>query len=156
MVDIPTLSIVIAAASVVVASIFAVLQLRHLVKTRQTDLVMRLYSTWGSDRLQEAREEIMTREFKDYDDAVKKYGAWSKEVFEVGLFFEGIGILLHRKLVDIELVDDLFSFAIKSVWEKLKPITEGSRKKFNRPQIFEWFEYLYNELQKRQRGVKSG
>jgi hypothetical protein len=155
MVDIPTLSAVVAAISVVIGVILTVLELRNLVKTRQTDLVMRLYSTWGSERLQEAREEIMTREFRDYDDAVQKYGAWSKEVFEVGLFFEGIGILLHRKLVDIGLVDDLFSFAIKSVWEKLKPITEGSRKKFKHPQIFEWFEHLYNEMQKRESKMKA-
>jgi len=155
MVDVQTVSIAIASASVFIAAVYYILQLRHQAKMRQTDLVMRLYSTWGGERLQDAREEIMTREFKDYDDAVKKYGAWSKEVFEVGLFFEGIGILLHRKLVDIGLVDDLFSFAIKSVWEKLKPITEGSRKKFNRPQIFEWFEYLYNELQKREGKMKA-
>jgi hypothetical protein len=150
MVDIQTVSIIIASAGVFIAAIYYILQIRHQTKTRQADLFMRLYLTWTGERLQGAREEIMTREFKDYDDAVKKYGSWSKEVFEVALFLEGIGVLLHRKLIDIGLVDDLFCFAVKSLWEKLKPITEGYRKELNRPRIFEWFEYLYNELQKRE------
>jgi hypothetical protein len=77
------------------------------------------------------------------------------------LFFEGVGILLYRKLIDIELVDDLFSIAIKQMWEKVKPIVEGVRKERNLPQYWEYFEYLYNEMQKRERklqqkSVKSG
>jgi hypothetical protein len=31
------------------------------------------------------------------------------------------------------------------------------RKQVNNPQIYEWFEYLYNEMKKReQKGVKNG
>jgi hypothetical protein len=42
-----------------------------------------------------------------YHDYQKKYG-WA-EALEVGTFFEGIGILLKRKLIDTELVDDMFT-----------------------------------------------
>jgi hypothetical protein len=39
----------------------------------------------------------------------------------------------------------------------MKPLTEIFRKQLGRPSIFEWFEYLYNEMKKReQRGVKNG
>lgn len=53
---------ILAAIGVLVGVIFAVLELRNLVKTRQTDLVVRLYSTFGSKELQEAWEKIKTRE----------------------------------------------------------------------------------------------
>ena len=152
MVDIQTVSIVIASASVVAGIIYYSLQIRHQTKTRQTDLVMRLYSTYGSMEFQEARENVMSREFKDLHDYQKKYGF--KETAEVGIFFEGLGVLLKRKLVDISLVDDLFSSGIKNTWEKMKPFTEASRKRFNQPQILEWFEYLYNEMQKREQTLK--
>jgi len=155
MIDISTLSGLVASISVVIGVIFAVLQLRDLVKTRQTDLVMRLYSAYGSREFQEAWVETLRLEFKDYKDFLKKYGATSEKpaytsVNMVASFFEGIGILLRRKLVDISLVDDLFSSDIIITWHKMKPIVEGWRKQFNRPQISEWFEYLNNEMTKRE------
>jgi len=155
MVDVQTVSILVAAASVVVGVVLAVLQLRDLVKTRQTDLVMRLYSTFGSREFQEAWVETLRLEFKDYHDYLNKYGATSGKpaytsVNMIASFFEGMGILLHRKLVDIALVDDLSSTDIILTWHKMKPIVDGWRKHFNRPQMSEWFEYLYNEMQKRE------
>jgi hypothetical protein len=148
MVDIQTVSIAIASAGILVAAIYYVLQIRHQARMRQTDLVMRLYSTYGSMEFQEARERIMSREFKDLDDYIKEYG--SKEISVVGLFFEGIGVLLKRKNVDISMIDDLLGVATKSTWEKMKILTEEYRKRYNQPKIFEWFEYLYNEIQKRE------
>ena len=154
-IDISTLSVVVAAASVLVGVIFAVMQLRDFVRTRQTDLVMRLYSAYGSREFQEAWVETLRLEFKDYNDYLRKYGATSEKpvytsVNMVAAFFEGIGILLRRKLVNMDLVDDLFSSDIIITWQKMKPIVDGWRKHFNRPQISEWFEYLYNEMKRRE------
>jgi len=155
MLDIPSISATVAALGVIVGVVFAMLQLRDLVKTRQTDLVMRLYSTFGSREFQEAWVETLRMEFKDYHEYLKKYGAASEKptytsVNMVASFFEGMGILLRRKLIDITLVDDLQSTDIILTWHKMKPIVEGWRKHFNRPQMSEWFEYLYNEMQKRE------
>jgi len=147
MVDVQTFSIAVAAASVVAGVIYYSFQIRHQTKIRQTDLVMRLYSTRASREFQEAWKKVMAAEFKDYQD-YKKWYDWS-DFIEVGIFFEGIGILLHKRLIEIKLVDDLFSYIIKSTWEKMKQVVEAVRKYNNAPQIFEWFEYLYNEMQKK-------
>jgi len=162
MLDIPSISAVVAAIGVLVGVVFAILQLRDLVKTRQTDLVMRLYSTFGSRDFQEAWITGSTWEFKDYPDFLQKYGRHPKIGIEtwvlfnsVATFFEGIGVLLYRKLIDIELVDDLLSSPIKLAWESMKPIVEGSREQWKRPQIWEWFEYLYNEMQKREQQLQQ-
>ena len=72
---------------------------------------------------------------------------------EGGLFSEGVGVLLHRKLVDISLVDDLFSGPIKMAWE-MKPITDDTRKQLSQPQYAEWAEYLYNEMPKREQRLQ--
>ena len=97
----------------------------------------------------------MAKEFKDYHNYEKWY-EWS-DFIEVGLFFEGVGILLNRKLIDIGLVDDLHSYIVKTTWEKIKRVVEDVRKHNNAPQIYEWFEYLYNEMQKReqQKAIKT-
>ena len=153
MVDIQTVSIVIASASVVAGVIYYALEIRHQNKMRQTDLVMKLYSQFNSLEFQKMWYEVLNREAKDHYDYIKKYGA--TEVTAVGMFFEGIGILLKRKLIDIELVDDMFTMPIKDTWLKIKDITFEVRKIRNRPTILEWFEYLYNEMQKREQKLQQ-
>ena len=148
MVDIQTLSIVIASASVVAGVIYYALQIRHQNKMRQTDLVMKLYSQFNSFKFQKAWHEILKREAKDYYDYEKKYGF--AEYTAIDIFFEGIGILLKRKLIGIELVDDMFTTPIKWTWEKMKEITLEWRKVRNQPEIGEWLEYLYDEMKKRE------
>jgi len=153
MLDIPSISGIVAAIGVMVGVVFTVLELRNLVQTRQTDLVIRLYSTRTSKEFQESWRKVMAKEFEDYHDYEKWYN-WS-DFIEVGLFFEGVGILLSRKLIDIGLVDDLHSYVIKTTWEKIKRVVEGVRKRNNAPQIYEWFEYLYNEMKKRERRLQT-
>jgi hypothetical protein len=168
-VDITEISAMIAAAGVLVGVVYYILDMRHQSKVRQTDLVMKLYSELGSKEYLEAYPNFFTLEFKDYKDFQNKYprgmsldapAAWVSYMMHC-YFFERVGILLHRKLIDIELVDDLFTIAIKDNWEKVKPIVEGIRQKRGWPQYWEWFEYLYNEMKKReqklrQAGVSNG
>jgi hypothetical protein len=89
----------------------------------------------------------MSMESEDYSNYEKWY-EWSDFII-VAAFFEGIGILLHKKLIDIEMADDLFSYSIKTIWEKIREVVKAVRKYHNAPQIWEWFEYLYNEMQRR-------
>jgi hypothetical protein len=153
MLDIPSISAIIAAVGVLIGVVLTVLEVRNLVETRQTDLVIRLYSTFGSEELQDAWEKTQTREYKDFNAYRREYGL--REVNEVGWFFEGVGVLLHRRLIDIGLVDDLFSSPVKRAWERLKPIAEGERNQTQRPQIWEWFEYLYTEMQNREQKLQT-
>lgn len=161
MVDISTVSIVIAAGSVVAGITVAVLQLRNLVKTRKTRLVMNLYGTFGSEEFRANILGLMALEFKDYDDYVKKYGPYfsdgptSRTVAVIGVYFEGVGVLLHRGLIDADLTYDLLGSPIEFAWEKMKEVVEGLRKETQREDNYVFFEYLYNEMRRidRERGV---
>ena len=152
MLDIPSISAVVAAIGVIVGVTLAYLEVRALVKARQTDVVMGLYSTFDSNELLEAIDKVIHSEYKDYNDVVKR--GWL-DVHKVGIFFEGIGVLLLRKLVDVSLVDDLFSGVIKIMWEKMKTVIEDYRKQEDYPQAYEWFEYLYDEMQKREQRLQQ-
>jgi hypothetical protein len=66
---------------------------------------------------------------------------------------EGIGVLLHRKLVDIEPLQELFP--IESGWRKLAPILIASRKQSGNPENWKWFEHLYNEAKKREQKLQQ-
>jgi hypothetical protein len=148
MVDIQTVSIAIASAGVLAGVIYYILEIRHQTKIRQMDLLMRLFSTFDSNEFQEEYIKFLELEITDYDDYVKTYGL--KGLFKIFPFFEALGILLNRKMVSIDLVEQMYSQSIKIMWEKSKPIQEGLRKKYNQPKWGEWFEYLYNEVKKKE------
>ncbi|MGA2310425.1 MAG: hypothetical protein ABSG57_12880 [Candidatus Bathyarchaeia archaeon] len=155
MVDITEISAVVAAAGVLVGVVFTVLELRHLAKQRQTDLVTRLsYDISTSREFLEAFVDTFEVEFKDYDDFVKRYGRpisrnqVPMSFMMMGNFFEQIGVLFKNRLIDASLIDQLFPVFV--VWEKMKPLVEGMRKEYHNPGFLEWFEYLYNEMRKRE------
>jgi len=152
MVDIQTVSIVIASVSVVVASAYYTFQIRNQTKLRHMDLTMRLNSWWTSEETVKQWLRTMDLEFKDFHDFTKKYGLpFSEKPEHIAVLttvnhFDAIGYLLHRKMVDFGLVELLPTIA---TWEKVKPIIEGLRERHSRP-ILTWFEYLYNETKKRE------
>jgi hypothetical protein len=128
---------------------------------RQTDLLVKI-SPWlsiSSSELQAAVVRTLNLEFTDYDDFVKRYGQIHSEKPEqtaflaVANYLEAIGILAKRKLVDIDFVFDFWSGDIPDLWEKIKPLVEGARKKSNSP-ILVNAEYLYNEMKKREQSLQ--
>ena len=159
MLDISSISALVAAVGVIVGVVFAVLQLRDLVKARQTDIVMRLFASFSTKEFQEANSEVGSLRCEDYNDFVNKYGSFdSNKPIHIAIsilaqFFEALGVLVHRNLVDIGLVMDLYTVSPR--WEKLKPIAEGLRKQFNEPRLMEWFEYLSNEMKKREQTLQA-
>ena len=157
MVDIQTISIAVASASVVAGVVYYAFQLRHQARTRQTDLVMRLYATFSSNEFQDAWAKVRERasDFESIDDIYdfdKKFGL--REVNQVCLFFEGIGILLQRKLVDTRMIEDLFGGAVARAWEKVKTGVIKARQQLNDPTIYYYFEYLYKEMKKREQQLQ--
>jgi hypothetical protein len=156
-VDIQTLSIAIASASVVAGIVYYVFQVRHQTKMRQTELLVRIapWVNMSSIELQQASIRVLNTEYKDYDDFLKRYGQLHSEkpeqmaILSILNYLEGIGILVRRKLVDADFVYDFWSGDIPTLWEKVKPIIEGERKKWNYPLLLN-AEYLYNEMKKRE------
>ncbi|MCW4019925.1 MAG: hypothetical protein NWF14_01660 [Candidatus Bathyarchaeota archaeon] len=159
--DVATISTVIAAISVVVGVIFAILQMRDATKTRKTGLIIQLNPSLNisHNEFVEAQSKLLSLEYENYDDFKKKHGEImsageaQKAIQVMGGYFEGMGFLLHRQLIDVGIVDYVTGGVegVKMLWDKLKPILEGYKKEYNLQKIpFQWTEYLYNELQKRE------
>jgi hypothetical protein len=152
MVDITEISAMVAAAGVLIGVVYYILDMRNQTILRKTDLVMRLFSTFSSEDHRTAGKKVIWITYKDYDDYVKKYGAPNSEE---------VGVLLSKKLIDIDLIDQLFGYNIMLVGAKVMPILEEGRKRLNVPRFWVNFEYLYNEMKRREqqlqhRGVRNG
>lgn len=152
--DVASASIVIACISVVVAVVLAVLQLREQNQTRQAQLFMDIYDQFYSPEFNERWMRLVytinEEEWIDSDGTPK----WLKgeidsfvEINSLNCFFEGIGLLVFKKLIDINLVAQLMSTPIVLTWNRVSKHVTRTREILGRPQVFEWFEYLHQRIQ---------
>lgn len=161
MLDIPSISAIVVAAGVLVGVVYYVLDMKHQRQERQTDLLVRVvpWINIDSNELQQAIMRVLKTEYKDYDDFVRRYGEIHSEkpeqvaILALTNYFEGLGILVKRKLIDIDLVYDFWGSDINMIWEKLQPIIEGERKKWNYPTLN--CEYFYSEMKKREQKLQQ-
>ena len=162
-VDIQTVSIAVASASIVVAVVYYILQIRHQAMIRQTDLVMRLYDRFSSTEFQVAWHKVRTSDVDQY--SAKSVFDYPKELYfavnKVCLFFEGVGILLRRRITNTRMIEDLFGETVIRAWESVKTSVVSARHQLNDPEVYYYFEYLHNEMKKReqklqQESVKNG
>ena len=150
--DITSFSAIVAAVSVVVGVIFAIIQMRDAAKTRHTELIIQLNPALkvNINDVNEALPKIWNLEFKDYKEYLKNYGEplSDKAFYIITGYYDGLGFLLSKRLIDNDIIEYFVGGAVTSNWEKLKPIIIGMRKDKKLPELFEWFEYLYEEMKK--------
>jgi hypothetical protein len=157
MADITEASAIIAAAGVLVGVAYYILDMRQQTIMRKTDLIVRLYSMTQNSEYQKAFREVVISQFKDYEDYVRKYGriysgaSIHEAMISVLSPFEMVGILLFRKQIDIRSVYDMFGTGmVKRLYEKFKPVIVGLRKESDDPSLFVGFEYIHDELVKKE------
>ena len=64
------------------------------------------------------------------------------------MFYEGLGVLVKERFVDIRYVALLMTGLTLQFWEKIRPAILEAREVEQSPRILSEFEYLYEELMK--------
>ena len=128
-------------------------------ETRQAQLFMGIFQTTTTKEfLTDSEELIHIWKWRDYEDYDAKYGEINNlegngKLSYILSFFNGVGVLVQKGLIDSELIYDMKRIAIIDVWEKFSPIVREWRTRYSAPQIFGGYEFLYDEL-KRIRGMR--
>ncbi len=151
--DVQTVSILIASLSVVGSAVYYLLETRHQRRVRQTESIIR-FSPWFSldaKDIQEAIGRVCSTEYKDYNDYLSKYAGKPEQISLklLGNYFEGIGLLVSRKLVEEDLVFDFWGDVAESVWDGNEEVINGMRKDSGTPYTFEYWEFLVKAIKKR-------
>jgi hypothetical protein len=134
-----------ASASVIAGVIYYAFQIRQQTKIRQMDFIMRMPSLSTSKEEMQIADTLRKAKFENFEEFEEKYYVEARKAAD---FWENVGVLVKRRLVDIGLVADLFNVSFH--WEKLKPWVEETRRRYNNPKVYMWFEHLANEMQKRE------
>jgi len=134
--DVQTATVVVTGISIIVGIIVFIFSRRQEVETRQAELFMELYREWRSPTFRTAVMRMTYHcTWKDFDEFWQKYGPQTNlqdfvnTFVRQATFYEGVGVLVEQKLIDIKLVDRLMHNTIKSWWERMGPVYRELRTK---------------------------
>jgi len=153
MVDYSTLSIVLTGLGIMGAIVYYTLNLRNATTARQAQVYAQIWDKFSSPEYLERYFETMDREWTDWDDYVEKYGSlrysnrseYAKNM-SVGVYYEGIGVLLKNGFIDAQPVADLLGTTVISFWEKVATLIMEWRVRNRDPRGYLYVEYLYNQI----------
>ena len=122
----------------------------HALETRQAQMFMQIYSESHNDPsfidAMTIVNELEIHTYEEFREAQKDEDV-KKALSRVGMFYEGLGVLVKEGYVSIRLVALLITGLTRMWWERLyKPWIEEGREKMNFRRWMSEAEYLYNEL----------
>jgi len=124
------------AASIALGALFAVMELRGIARDRRTHLVLDVMSHVGTLEFSEQMAKIMNAEFTDAKEAEEKCSFIALSM--VARYYEGVGLLIRRGLVDADLIFE--SLPLDIMWNKMKPWCLDRRRAL-RQDMYVHFEY---------------
>ena len=131
------------------SAIAALMQLRHMRATNQLSAITELFEDLESPAFQEARRFVNRQLPELLEDPENRRLALERPIpakFEQARmifgFFENVGTLVKRGIVDADLLCDLWSPIIVSTWDRLSSWALSSRAVHHNPSLYENFEYL--------------
>ena len=143
--------------AVALGVIFAVLQIRIIERQRREQAAVVIVHSFQSVEFNKAVRLVWA--IPPGTNAEDLRSA-PREVEEAAIFIsttlETIGVLVHRRVVPINLVDDLMGDAIVNFWPRLRDWVETLRREQSRESVYEWFQWLVDRLAERERRKTVG
>jgi hypothetical protein len=146
--DISTIANLINALAVTAGVIFAAVQIRHYSQRRRRDAMLELVRSFQSPSFASAfRRVISLPDGATQAQVIKLLGADGEDATHiVGLTWESLGVLVFRREVTLDVVDDFFSGPISISWRKLSGYVVEQRAVLDRETAFEWFQWLAERM----------
>lgn len=151
--DISTIANLINAIAVTAGVIFAAAQIRQYSQRRQRDAMLELVRSFQSPAFTAALRRVLS--LPDGADSAKIREVLGPDgedaVYLVSLTWESLGVLVYRREVTLDLVDDFFSGPLVISWRKLEVYSEEWRRTLNRETGNEWFHWLAERMLEREK-----
>lgn len=143
---------IISSMAVFAAIIFGISQIRQFHQERRDMAAIELVRsvqdsefTNGFRLIHALPEEISAADYKALGTEYIKFG------LAIGMKYESIGLLVFKKVIPLEIVEELVGGVAITFWKRLSPWVESMREDQSADFVFEWFEWLVERLKERGR-----
>ncbi len=140
--------------AITVGIIIAIIQVKQNQKQRKEMAVFEIFKSWQTPEFTEALNEIQLipdhvspGELRSTKPKMDSYA------YLVHSFFESTGLMVKRKIISFDVVDDLVGGVIQVTWMKLDIWIQEWRNERN-PAAGEWFEWLKTEIENKSKSSK--
>ncbi len=124
---------------------------QHTLETRQAQMFMQIYNQTNEPSFIKAWQVVSNSaqwdSFEDWDkwrSDPENYNASHR----LGMFYEGLGVLVKENYVPIRLIALLMTGMTRDFWERHILMIDEARERLNYPRFLSESEYLYDELMK--------
>lgn len=140
---------VIAMFTVIAGTVFAVIQLREFRQQRQEAVALDMMRAFMGAEFAAAMAIIMNLPDELSAEDLRKAGPEAERAATLMCTtFEAMGILVHRRIAPLPLVQDLAGGIVAVIWRRLRPWIEGLRAETSNPSDSEWFQWLAEQLER--------
>lgn len=140
---------VLSALAGVSATVFILLQLRHMDQHRDLEISLKLFDWAETEGLRKAfrwvEREFQFENYEKYKTEVEENLEVSEYPYRVEAFFEEVGFLVNKKFVNIDVIVDRLGGYIISNWKRLEPWILTMRKEREDKTFGEHFQKLYEK-----------
>jgi len=116
---------VVEAVVVIFAAIYGVFQLREAVKGRNLSATIEMIELLGNDEFKDALANTVNLSKEPSQLSAKEWKVITKVAYPINR----VGALMSHKMIDQEIVLELYAETINSAWKMLKPYIEYRRVK---------------------------
>ena len=142
------------ALAVIVAVVFAIIQIRQYRRDKSREAAMVLLKSFQTPSFAKALHLVYNLpDGLSRKDVEERLGDAFHLVYALMTTWESMGILVYRGEISLEIVDDFFSGPITVSWRKLKGHVFGEREELGRETIEEWFQWLAERFAERESAV---
>ena len=138
------------ALSFIAALIFGMVQIRAAERDRHERFTLETLRTFQT---REFAEQIMFIRDIEPPNSGAEFISLPKEhqvlMIQYAQQMESLGMMVHDRFIDLDLVDKTLGSFVSSTWEKYKPMFLDMRKTLSDPYLGEYFQWLAERIDKK-------
>ena len=140
----------ISTSAIVVALIFAGVQLREANRTRREQAAMACIQSAQDDSWIRAVDAVVRLPAGIGAEQVDAAGEWAATALSAfGVRLESIAYMVYVRMVSLKMVDELIGGIILVFWARAGRWVERERVRTGNPKLFEWCQWLAERIEER-------
>jgi len=146
--DLPWFVELLTLVTVIVGLSIGVIELRQLREAQEAQTIPQLFDTIRSDDYVSATDLVRSLPYGLSANELREHLGESglRSTTQLALTYESLGVLVYRRDVSLEWVDEMFRMMILQTWDKLGALAIESREESGYLGYFEWLQWLAEKL----------
>lgn len=133
--------------ALIAAAVFAGTQFVLHRKDRNEHNAIEVLTRLTSPEFRHAYAKVWELPLAATTEEVKQQGPdMQHAIDDVAMTFEMVGVMVHNRMVPIDVVDQVMGGFLRESWRRVRPFIEWQREAYGNKRIAEWYQWLAEHL----------